>query len=93
MKPFREYFNDYSRKKIKQRSLKDAIKKADQKDRNRENGMLIIKDLFMDLGNKVKDYKSEPDSIIESSEGEEESESEDSSKDSKEEEKEPMKVN
>lgn len=38
MKPFREYYNDISKRKIKQKSLKDAIKIADQKDQNRAKG-------------------------------------------------------
>ncbi|CAI2367571.1 unnamed protein product [Moneuplotes crassus] len=53
MKPFREFFAQLS-KKVKQKSLKDAIKMADNKDKARQEDP------------NLKDYKSETDSIIES---------------------------
>jgi len=40
MKPFREFYNDLSKKKVKQKSLKDAIKIAEQKDQNRQKGKI-----------------------------------------------------
>lgn len=38
MKPFREYYTELSKRKIKQKSLKDAIKIAEQKDQDRRKG-------------------------------------------------------
>ena len=41
MKPFREFYNELGKKKVKQKSLKDAIKIADQKDQNRQKGTFL----------------------------------------------------
>ena len=40
MKPFREYHLELSKRKIRQKSLKDAIKIADQRDHDDQKGML-----------------------------------------------------
>jgi hypothetical protein len=61
MKPFRKHYLEFSKRKIKQKSLRDAIKIADQREQDHENG----------VGPKA--YKSETDSIIEDEEEESES--------------------
>lgn len=47
MKPFREYYIELSKRKIRQKSLKDAIKIADQRDQDNLKGKLNAKSQFL----------------------------------------------